>query len=85
MEAYMSLKHYKMNSERGVKGKKERTYIAKCGTTGLAHNALASSMSLITCPECILTLMSELETKICTLEDRYEELYPERPVGEKIQ
>lgn len=79
------MKHYKMNSERGLTDKKSRTYIAKCGQTDLAHNALSNTLVQITCPECILKLMSEFENKIATLEDRYEELYPNRPVGEKIQ
>lgn len=81
----MILKHYKLNSERGMTDKKKRTYVAKCGQTNLAHGNLATHYSKISCPDCILTLMTEFEERIVTLEDRYEELWPGRPVGEKLQ
>lgn len=79
------LKHYKLNSERGVTEKKKRTYIAKCGSSKLLHGDMSSTLAKVTCPECILQLMTDFETKIAILEDRYEELWPNRPVGERLQ
>lgn len=81
----MNLKHYKLNSERGVKDKKNRTYIAKCGQGRLLHGQMSSTLAKVTCPDCILQLMTDFENKIAILEDRYEELWPNRPVGEKLQ
>lgn len=79
------MKHYKLNYENGSVDKKNRTYIAKCGMTKLPHAKLCKKLTDITCPECILQLMTDYEQKIAVLEDRYMELFPERPVGEKLQ
>lgn len=80
-----SVKHYKMNSERGVTDKKKRTYIAKCGQGRLLHGDMSSTLALVSCPDCLLQLMTDFENKIAILEDRYEELWPGRPVGERLQ
>lgn len=79
------MKHYKMNYEVGSVDKKNRTYLSKCGARNLPHAKLSKKLTDLTCPECILQLMTDYEQKIAVLEDRYMEMFPDRPVGEKLQ
>lgn len=81
----MNFKHYILNSERGQKDKKHRTYTAKCGEKNLSHSSFSKTLVKVTCPNCLLELMTDYEKKIATIEDRYVQLYPDRPVGEKLQ
>lgn len=77
------MKHYPLNN-KWIDGK-GRTYISKCGQKDLRYASIGKAIGKVTCPECILQLMTDYEQKIALLEDRYYELFPDRPVGEKIQ
>lgn len=58
----------------------------KCGSSVMGFNVVkAATLVQVTCPECILSLMTMYEEKICVLEERYNTLFPNRPVGEKLQ
>lgn len=80
----MNYRHYpstsKWNEELGRK-----LYDSKCGKSDLSFAEMARATGKITCPDCILAMLTHHENQIVALEERYEELYPGRPVGEKLQ
>lgn len=79
------MKHYVKTPVKG-NGKKITHYTTQCGQTTTWDKVMkANSIAKVTCPECILALLTTYETKICMLEERCNTLFPNRPVGEKLQ
>lgn len=75
--------HFGTSYYKNVNGKKH--YKAMCKTKDVPSDKITFSLKPLTCPECILALMTEYEHRICTLEEMYETLYPNRPLGDKLQ
>ena len=82
----MRLRHSLKTPIKDAKGKVIKC-TTQCGITTENWKDVdkAASFMKVTCAECILALMTTYENKICMLESRYQELFPNRPVGEKLQ
>lgn len=78
------MKHFVKTPVR-EKGSPISLYKTQCGMIKPWKEVEAKALHKISCPECLLAVMTLYETKICLLEEVYNTLYPERPVGEKLQ
>lgn len=80
------MKHFGETPIREKGKAKVMMYTTQCGQTADWDEVVrTTSIPRVTCHDCILALLTKYENKICLLEERYETLFPKKPVGEKLQ